>query len=186
MCGKESLAAESGAVFWSHVRVVVVKDLRQDSILKPLHKFYGLKRKLSIPPCLAVFSLSQYTCSCSVHRASARPFKKRWLNICVCWESWMLRFGTLMCCLQTKEGNLELPIKPSFVRSSNSFSCCAHQLQQEEDQGLSMDLESGMTLRTLRAWMFDPIMKLKILAALVDICQGRVFVLCYISLFTHA
>ncbi len=29
-----------------------------------------------------------------------------------------------------------------------------------------------MTLRKLRVWMFDPIMRLKILAALVDVCQG--------------
>ena len=36
-----------------------------------------------------------------------------------------------------------------------------------------MELDSGMTLRKLRVWMFDPMMRLKVLAALVDICQGR-------------
>ncbi|PVD18317.1 hypothetical protein C0Q70_20866 [Pomacea canaliculata] len=45
------------------------------------------------------------------------------------------------------------------------------QLQQEQDQGIS-DGE-GLTLRRLVVWTFDPLLRLKTLAALVDICKGK-------------
>ncbi|KAF5909223.1 gamma-tubulin complex component 3, partial [Clarias magur] len=43
------------------------------------------------------------------------------------------------------------------------------QLQLEDDQGL----ESTLTLRRLLVWTYDPKIRLKTLAALVDYCQGR-------------
>ena len=46
--------------------------------------------------------------------------------------------------------------------------CC--QLQQEQDQGIS-DAE-GLTMKRLVVWTFDPILRLKTLAALVDACKG--------------
>lgn len=46
------------------------------------------------------------------------------------------------------------------------------QLQQEEDHGLEM-ITNGLTLRRLMIWMFDPMLRLKTLASLVDICQGK-------------
>lgn len=50
------------------------------------------------------------------------------------------------------------------------------QLQVEDDQGMSMCPESSLTLRRLLVWMYDPKVRLKTLAALVDFCQGEI---CY-------
>lgn len=47
------------------------------------------------------------------------------------------------------------------------------QLQVEDDQGVNVGTESGLTLRRLLVWMYDPKVRLKTLAALVDYCQGR-------------
>uniref|UniRef100_A0A480TXD0 Gamma-tubulin complex component 3 isoform 1 n=1 Tax=Sus scrofa TaxID=9823 RepID=A0A480TXD0_PIG len=47
------------------------------------------------------------------------------------------------------------------------------QLQLEDDQGVNLGLESSLTLRRLLVWTYDPKMRLKTLAALVDHCQGR-------------
>ncbi|KAF4075193.1 hypothetical protein AMELA_G00231750 [Ameiurus melas] len=47
------------------------------------------------------------------------------------------------------------------------------QLQLEDDQGVNVELESTLTLRRLLVWTFDPKIRLKTLAALVDYCQGR-------------
>ncbi|XP_016533635.1 gamma-tubulin complex component 3 isoform X2 [Poecilia formosa] len=47
------------------------------------------------------------------------------------------------------------------------------QLQVEDEQGVSMCTESSLTLRRLLVWMYDPKVRLKTLAALVDYCQGR-------------
>uniref|UniRef100_H3DAI7 Tubulin gamma complex component 3 n=1 Tax=Tetraodon nigroviridis TaxID=99883 RepID=H3DAI7_TETNG len=47
------------------------------------------------------------------------------------------------------------------------------ELQVEDDQGMSMCPESSLTLRRLLVWMYDPKVRLKTLAALVDFCQGR-------------
>ncbi|KAM4859980.1 LOW QUALITY PROTEIN: gamma-tubulin complex component 3 [Thomomys bottae] len=47
------------------------------------------------------------------------------------------------------------------------------QLQLEDDQGVNVGLESGLTLRRLLVWTYDPKIRLKTLAALVDYCQGR-------------
>lgn len=47
------------------------------------------------------------------------------------------------------------------------------QLQVEDDQGVTMCTESSLTLRRLLVWMYDPKVRLKTLAALVDYCQGR-------------
>ncbi|XP_054864637.1 gamma-tubulin complex component 3 isoform X1 [Amphiprion ocellaris] len=47
------------------------------------------------------------------------------------------------------------------------------QLQVEDDQGVNMCTESSLTLRRLLVWMYDPKVRLKTLAALVDYCQGR-------------
>ncbi|ELW47485.1 Gamma-tubulin complex component 3 [Tupaia chinensis] len=47
------------------------------------------------------------------------------------------------------------------------------QLQLEGDQGVSLGLESSLTLRRLLVWTYDPKIRLKTLAALVDHCQGR-------------
>uniref|UniRef100_A0A8C5HUW3 Gamma-tubulin complex component n=1 Tax=Gouania willdenowi TaxID=441366 RepID=A0A8C5HUW3_GOUWI len=47
------------------------------------------------------------------------------------------------------------------------------QLQVEDDQGVNMYNESTLTLRRLLVWMYDPKVRLKMLAALVDFCQGR-------------
>ncbi|KAL5004454.1 hypothetical protein ScPMuIL_017910 [Solemya velum] len=46
------------------------------------------------------------------------------------------------------------------------------QLLQDEDQGIGLG-HSGLTLRKLVVWMFDPLIRLKTLAALVDICKGK-------------
>ncbi|XP_061745113.1 gamma-tubulin complex component 3 isoform X1 [Nerophis ophidion] len=47
------------------------------------------------------------------------------------------------------------------------------QLQVEDDQGVNMCTENALTLRRLLVWIFDPKVRLKMLAALVDFCQGR-------------
>uniref|UniRef100_A0A6Q2YSM5 Gamma-tubulin complex component n=1 Tax=Esox lucius TaxID=8010 RepID=A0A6Q2YSM5_ESOLU len=47
------------------------------------------------------------------------------------------------------------------------------QLQVEEDQGVNLGVESSLTLRRLLVWTYDPKVRLKTLAALVDFCQGR-------------
>uniref|UniRef100_A0A8D3CFX5 Tubulin gamma complex component 3 n=1 Tax=Scophthalmus maximus TaxID=52904 RepID=A0A8D3CFX5_SCOMX len=47
------------------------------------------------------------------------------------------------------------------------------QLQVEDDQGVTVCTESSLTLRRLLVWMYDPKLRLKTLAALVDYCQGR-------------
>uniref|UniRef100_A0A7N5ZYD0 Gamma-tubulin complex component n=1 Tax=Anabas testudineus TaxID=64144 RepID=A0A7N5ZYD0_ANATE len=47
------------------------------------------------------------------------------------------------------------------------------QLQVEDDQGVNMCTENSLTLRRLLVWMYDPKVRLKTLAALVDFCQGR-------------
>jgi gamma-tubulin complex component 3 len=47
------------------------------------------------------------------------------------------------------------------------------QLQLEDDQGVNLGLESSLTLRRLLVWTYDPKIRLKTLAALVDHCQGR-------------
>jgi len=46
------------------------------------------------------------------------------------------------------------------------------QLQQEEDAGM-VDASSSLTLRRLAVWSSDPLVRLKTLAALVDVCQGK-------------
>ncbi|XP_060089694.1 gamma-tubulin complex component 3 [Heteronotia binoei] len=47
------------------------------------------------------------------------------------------------------------------------------QLQVEDDQGVNLGSESSLTLRRLLVWTYDPKIRLKTLAALVDHCQGR-------------
>uniref|UniRef100_A0A8C0S040 Tubulin gamma complex component 3 n=1 Tax=Canis lupus familiaris TaxID=9615 RepID=A0A8C0S040_CANLF len=47
------------------------------------------------------------------------------------------------------------------------------QLQLEDDQGVNLGLENSLTLRRLLVWTYDPKIRLKTLAALVDHCQGR-------------
>lgn len=47
------------------------------------------------------------------------------------------------------------------------------QLQVEDDQGVSDGMDSSLTLRRLLVWTYDPKVRLKTLAALVDYCQGR-------------
>ncbi|KAF6730829.1 Gamma-tubulin complex component 3-like [Oryzias melastigma] len=47
------------------------------------------------------------------------------------------------------------------------------QLQVEDEQGVAIWTESSLTLRRLLVWMYDPKVRLKTLAALVDFCQGR-------------
>ncbi|XP_067842763.1 gamma-tubulin complex component 3 isoform X2 [Heptranchias perlo] len=47
------------------------------------------------------------------------------------------------------------------------------QIQVEDDQGVNVGLESSLTLRRLLIWTYDPKIRLKTLAALVDHCQGR-------------
>uniref|UniRef100_A0A8C6PEN1 Tubulin gamma complex component 3 n=1 Tax=Nothobranchius furzeri TaxID=105023 RepID=A0A8C6PEN1_NOTFU len=46
------------------------------------------------------------------------------------------------------------------------------QLQVEDEQGVTICTESSLTLRRLLVWMYDPKVRLKTLAALVDFCQG--------------
>uniref|UniRef100_W5LGC3 Tubulin gamma complex component 3 n=1 Tax=Astyanax mexicanus TaxID=7994 RepID=W5LGC3_ASTMX len=47
------------------------------------------------------------------------------------------------------------------------------QLQVEDDQGVNVGVDSTLTLRRLLVWTYDPKIRLKTLAALVDYCQGR-------------
>ncbi|XP_035006256.1 gamma-tubulin complex component 3 isoform X1 [Hippoglossus stenolepis] len=47
------------------------------------------------------------------------------------------------------------------------------QLQVEDEQGVIVCTENSLTLRRLLVWMYDPRVRLKTLAALVDYCQGR-------------
>ncbi|XP_041935624.1 gamma-tubulin complex component 3 [Alosa sapidissima] len=47
------------------------------------------------------------------------------------------------------------------------------QLQVEDDQGVNLGVDSTLTLRRLLVWTYDPKVRLKTLAALVDFCQGR-------------
>lgn len=46
------------------------------------------------------------------------------------------------------------------------------QLQVEDEHGMNMCTENSLTLRRLLVWMYDPKVRLKTLAALVDFCQG--------------
>lgn len=46
------------------------------------------------------------------------------------------------------------------------------QLQVEDEQGVTTCTENSLTLRRLLVWMYDPKVRLKTLAALVDFCQG--------------
>ncbi|KAJ3584845.1 hypothetical protein NHX12_015340, partial [Muraenolepis orangiensis] len=45
------------------------------------------------------------------------------------------------------------------------------QLQVEEDQGVNLTVESTLTLKRLLVWTYDPKVRLKTLAALVDFCR---------------
>ncbi|XP_032879048.1 gamma-tubulin complex component 3 isoform X2 [Amblyraja radiata] len=47
------------------------------------------------------------------------------------------------------------------------------QIQVEDDPGVNVGQESSLTLRRLLIWTYDPKIRLKTLAALVDHCQGR-------------
>lgn len=47
------------------------------------------------------------------------------------------------------------------------------QLQMEDEQGVCGGGEGSLTLRRLLVWTYDPKVRLKTLAALVDFCQGR-------------
>uniref|UniRef100_A0A3P8UTE0 Tubulin gamma complex component 3 n=1 Tax=Cynoglossus semilaevis TaxID=244447 RepID=A0A3P8UTE0_CYNSE len=47
------------------------------------------------------------------------------------------------------------------------------QLQVEDEQGVTVSTENSLTLRRLLVWMYDPKIRLKTLAALVEYCQGR-------------
>uniref|UniRef100_A0A4W4HBP7 Gamma-tubulin complex component n=1 Tax=Electrophorus electricus TaxID=8005 RepID=A0A4W4HBP7_ELEEL len=47
------------------------------------------------------------------------------------------------------------------------------QLQVEDDQGMNVGADCSLTLRRLLVWTYDPKVRLKTLAALVDFCQGR-------------
>ncbi|XP_063067999.1 gamma-tubulin complex component 3 [Engraulis encrasicolus] len=47
------------------------------------------------------------------------------------------------------------------------------QLQVEDEQAMSLGVDSTLTLRRLLIWTYDPKVRLKTLAALVDFCQGR-------------
>uniref|UniRef100_A0A8C1W1B9 Tubulin, gamma complex associated protein 3 n=1 Tax=Cyprinus carpio TaxID=7962 RepID=A0A8C1W1B9_CYPCA len=47
------------------------------------------------------------------------------------------------------------------------------QLQVEDDQGVNMSVDNSLTLKRLLVWTYDPKVRLKTLAALVDYCQGR-------------
>jgi gamma-tubulin complex component 3 len=50
----------------------------------------------------------------------------------------------------------------------------AAQLQQDEDQGVVVSASPNcLTLRRLSVWMCEPIVRLKTLAALVDVCHGK-------------
>lgn len=51
-------------------------------------------------------------------------------------------------------------------------------MQVEDDQGVNLGVESSLTLRRLLVWTYDPKVRLKTLAALVDFCQGRVVCVC--------
>ena len=47
------------------------------------------------------------------------------------------------------------------------------QVRQEEDGGIDADGSAGLTLRRLRVWTNEPLLRLKALAAMVDVCQGQ-------------
>lgn len=47
------------------------------------------------------------------------------------------------------------------------------QIHVEDDQGVNLGIENCLTLRRLLVWTYDPKIRLKTLAALVDYCQGR-------------
>ena len=58
------------------------------------------------------------------------------------------------------------------------------QLQQEEDQNHGVVVgrsSSGLTLRRLNVWMFEPRDRLKTLACLVDVCSGKLLVLASVA-----
>uniref|UniRef100_A0A8C3I1S8 Tubulin gamma complex component 3 n=1 Tax=Chrysemys picta bellii TaxID=8478 RepID=A0A8C3I1S8_CHRPI len=61
------------------------------------------------------------------------------------------------------------------IKMCNSENCykVEGKLQLEDDQGVNLGLESSLTLRRLLVWTYDPKIRLKTLAALVDHCQGR-------------
>uniref|UniRef100_A0A671PRP1 Gamma-tubulin complex component 3 homolog n=1 Tax=Sinocyclocheilus anshuiensis TaxID=1608454 RepID=A0A671PRP1_9TELE len=60
------------------------------------------------------------------------------------------------------------------------------QLQVEDDQGVNMSVDSSLTLRRLLVWTYDPKVRLKTLAALVDYCQGYLkIVQCELGINLH-
>ncbi|KAJ7416673.1 tubulin gamma complex associated protein 3 [Willisornis vidua] len=60
-----------------------------------------------------------------------------------------------------------------FLADSYHIVSPLKSLQLEDDQGVNLGLESSLTLRRLLVWTYDPKIRLKTLAALVDHCQGR-------------
>ena len=62
-----------------------------------------------------------------------------------------------------------------FLLPSSPCVClclCVLQLQVEDDQGVNLGIDNSLTLRRLLVWTYDPKVRLKSLAALVDFCQG--------------
>ena len=57
--------------------------------------------------------------------------------------------------------------------AARSSSAPVLQLQLEDDQGVNLGFESSLTLRRRLVWTYDPKIRLKTLAALVDHCQGH-------------
>lgn len=57
----------------------------------------------------------------------------------------------------------------------------SQKLQAEDDQGVNLGLESSLTLRRLLVWTYDPKIRLKTLAALVDYCQGELVIAYFLT-----
>ena len=73
-------------------------------------------------------------------------------------------------------------IDDSMKRSYKMSPWSCIQLQQEQDQGISDG--DGLTLKRLIVWTYDPLLRLKTLAALVDACKGGCHCSLYILLST--
>lgn len=98
-------------------------------------------------------------------------------QVCRTFYHWVVinAFKTRWCFYKLQHCSMEKSLQ--CVISLNWFPSVL-QLQVEDDQGMNVCTESSLTLRRLLVWMYDPKVRLKTLAALVDFCQGELM-FCY-------
>ena len=87
------------------------------------------------------------------------------IPLCICMHAFTSLFVCLYMFVCVKSKTSE---NGSSTWDDVHLACC--QLQQEQDQGISDG--DGLTMKRLVVWTYDPLLRLKTLAALVDACKG--------------